>query len=55
MRSGAMQCATGATSGIMFRQMYDDVGLPSQNPVASNSGVLYRLPKSPYNFLKECF
>ena len=30
-------------------------GLPSQSPVASNSGVLYRLPKSPYNFSMECF
>jgi len=23
-----MQCATGATCGMMLRQMYDDVGLP---------------------------
>ena len=28
IRSGAMQCATGATSGMTFRHMYDEVGFP---------------------------
>jgi hypothetical protein len=27
-RSGAMQCATGATGGRIFRHMYDEVGFP---------------------------
>jgi hypothetical protein len=26
-----------------------------QNPAASNSGVLYRLPKPRYNFSLKCF
>jgi RNA polymerase-binding protein DksA len=29
--------------------------LPSQNPAASNGGVLTRLPKPQYKFLLECF
>src|ERR1700732_304142 len=28
MRSGAMQCAVGATSGMIFRHRYDEVGFP---------------------------
>src|ERR1700723_2790414 len=38
MRSGAIQCATGATSGMIFRQRYDEVGFPCRKSTVGKWG-----------------
>src|SRR6266478_8730452 len=39
IRSGAMQCATGATSGRTFRHTYDEVGFPCRKSATGASGL----------------
>src|SRR5215471_21079737 len=38
MRSGAMQCAIGATKGMTFRHRYDEVGFPCRKSATCASG-----------------